>query len=106
MHNSAFLFKVPLGQKETPAPVNREGLRKKFPRLTQETKHTYRRSSKGKNGVSNRILSDLQTPTPVEFDRIKGHQISSMSARVLSNFIIQTSQFAAGVSLEGLGYGK
>lgn len=31
---------LPSGQKETPAPVNREGLRKKFPGSTSEIKTT------------------------------------------------------------------
>lgn len=51
----------------------------------------------------------LAEMNPVEFHGVTATSIPSNSRELeslASNFTIQTSQFAEGVSLEGLGYGK
>ena len=60
-------------------------------------------------------LSILQAHNPVVFDGVMGSlipsnsmelELPSMSVTVLTKFKLHSSPLAAGVNLEGLGYGK
>lgn len=104
MKNSALILQisqfaasasVPSGQKETPAPINRERLRKKFPRHTLRIKGAHADESS----------KSLSVDKPVEFDGLEQILIPANSRELKRRpFSIHHLLFTVGANLEGLGY--